>query len=290
MYYQQEVNLISSISSIACFRIEKRKTWIVVVECPLQLFGCTWIIQWVKMGQKSCQNSTSITLHDCRTHPIRQTWAGATFASSGCWKEYWRIEDFIRMMKLKRRLRWPGMTSHSMRSRASSAIRWTELDGSLRTGESTLLNKGGSVYLCLLSNEIGTGAGDFLYPLYSDAISEIDTNLLDNVLIDEIGLLIEDTGSQFCFSIFWRINCGEGPPRAVSSFVRPRIVIQQFSPTISKYLRWRIHSLHIYPSTRCSSRRSDVNSFDSHSHHRRHEGTLGIRPRRRRGSRPFKHL
>jgi hypothetical protein len=36
-------------------------------------------------------------LHDCRTHPIRQT-----FGSSGCWKESWRIESFIRMMKLKR--------------------------------------------------------------------------------------------------------------------------------------------------------------------------------------------
>jgi hypothetical protein len=36
---------------------------------PLATFGCTWIIQWVTMGQ----NSTSITLHDCRTHPIRQT-------------------------------------------------------------------------------------------------------------------------------------------------------------------------------------------------------------------------
>jgi hypothetical protein len=70
------------------------------------------------------------------------------------------------MMKLKRRLRWPGMTSHSMRSRASFAIRWTDLDGSLRTGDSAWLNKDGSVYLCLLSNEIRGGAGDFLYPLY----------------------------------------------------------------------------------------------------------------------------
>jgi hypothetical protein len=45
----------------------------------LQVFGCTWIIQRVTMGQNSCQSSTGITLHDCRTHPIRQT-----FGSSGC--------------------------------------------------------------------------------------------------------------------------------------------------------------------------------------------------------------
>jgi hypothetical protein len=40
---------------------------------PFATFGCTWIIQCVLVGQKSCQNSTGITLHDCRTHPIRQT-------------------------------------------------------------------------------------------------------------------------------------------------------------------------------------------------------------------------
>jgi hypothetical protein len=42
-----------------------------------------------------------------------------------------------------------------MRSRASFTIGWTDFDGSLRTGESTLLNKNGSVYLCLLSDGIG---------------------------------------------------------------------------------------------------------------------------------------
>jgi hypothetical protein len=57
--------LISSISSITCFLISKRKTGIFVVECRLQLFGCTL----ATMGQ----NSTSIRLHDRRTHPIRQT-------------------------------------------------------------------------------------------------------------------------------------------------------------------------------------------------------------------------
>jgi hypothetical protein len=54
---------------------------------PLAIFGCTWIIQWVTMGQKSCQNSASITFHVFRTHPIRQTWARATFGSSKYWKE-----------------------------------------------------------------------------------------------------------------------------------------------------------------------------------------------------------
>jgi hypothetical protein len=46
---------------------------------------------WVHMdnsmyhnGQKSDQNLTGITLHDCCTHPIRQTWTSATFGSSGC--------------------------------------------------------------------------------------------------------------------------------------------------------------------------------------------------------------
>jgi hypothetical protein len=118
------------------------------------------------MGEKLCQNSTIITLHDCHTHPIRQTWARAAFGSSECWKKSWRIESFIRMMKLKRWLRWSEMTSHSMRSRASFTIGWTDLDGSLRTGESTLLNKDGSVYLGLLSDGIGEGVGGFLYPLY----------------------------------------------------------------------------------------------------------------------------
>jgi hypothetical protein len=98
--------------------------------------------------------------------PYSPDWASATFGSSGCWKESWRIENSIRMMKLKRRLRWLGMISHSMRSMASFTIGWTDLDGSLRTGESTLLNKDGSVYLCLLSDGIGAGAGDFLPPVY----------------------------------------------------------------------------------------------------------------------------
>jgi hypothetical protein len=39
----------------------------------LATFGCTWIIQCVTMGQKSCQNSTNTTLHDYRTHSIRET-------------------------------------------------------------------------------------------------------------------------------------------------------------------------------------------------------------------------
>jgi hypothetical protein len=52
-----------------------------------------------------------------------------------------------------------------MRSRPSFTIGWTDLDGPLRTGESTLLNKDGSVYFCLLSDGIGGGTGDFLYPL-----------------------------------------------------------------------------------------------------------------------------
>jgi hypothetical protein len=39
----------------------------------LQLFGCTWIIQCVTMCQKSYQNSTSITLRDCRIYSILQT-------------------------------------------------------------------------------------------------------------------------------------------------------------------------------------------------------------------------
>jgi hypothetical protein len=68
------------------------------------------------------------------------------------------------VMKLKRRLRWPGMTSHSMRSRASFTIEWTNWDGSLRTGESTLLNKDGSAYLCLLSGGIGGGQGTSFTP------------------------------------------------------------------------------------------------------------------------------
>jgi hypothetical protein len=116
------------------------------------------------MGQKLCQNSTGITLHDCRNHLIRETWARATFDSSECWKESWRIESFIRMMKMKRRLRWPGTTSRSIRSRASFIIGWTDLDGSLRTAESTFLNKDGSVYLCLLSDGIGEGPGTFFTP------------------------------------------------------------------------------------------------------------------------------
>jgi hypothetical protein len=37
----------------------------------------------------------------------------------------------------------------------------TDLDGSLRTGESTFLNKDGSIYLCLLSDRIGGGPGIF---------------------------------------------------------------------------------------------------------------------------------
>jgi hypothetical protein len=52
-----------------------------------------------------------------------------------------------------------------MRSRASFTIGWTDLDGSLRTGESTLLNKDGSAYLCLLNNEIGGGPGLSLPPV-----------------------------------------------------------------------------------------------------------------------------
>jgi hypothetical protein len=98
-------------------------------------------MQCVTMGQKLYQKSTSITLHYCLTSPIRQTWARATFGSSVCWKEFWNIENFIRIIKLKRWLEWPGMTSHSMRSRASFTIGWTDLNGSLRTGESRLLNK-----------------------------------------------------------------------------------------------------------------------------------------------------
>jgi hypothetical protein len=52
---------------------------------PLATFVCTWVIQCITMDQKSCQNSTSITLHHCRTRPILQTWACATFGFSGCW-------------------------------------------------------------------------------------------------------------------------------------------------------------------------------------------------------------
>jgi hypothetical protein len=51
-------------------------------------------------------------------------------------------------------------------SRASFTIGRTDLDGPLRTGESTLLKKDGSVYLCLLSEGIGGGTGEFRYPLY----------------------------------------------------------------------------------------------------------------------------
>jgi hypothetical protein len=82
------------------------------------------------------------------------------------------------MMKLKGRLRWPGMSSHSMRSRASFTIGRTNLDGSLRTGESTLLNKDGSCDLCLLNDGIG-GAGNFLYPLYSHVELVIFTHHAD---------------------------------------------------------------------------------------------------------------
>jgi hypothetical protein len=46
---------------------------------------------------------------------------------------------------------------------------------SLRTGESTLLNKGGSVYLCLLSDGIGGGTRDFLYPLYVPGVRRVMT-------------------------------------------------------------------------------------------------------------------
>jgi hypothetical protein len=96
-------------------------------------------------------------------HPIHQTWARTTFGSSGCWKESWRIESFIHMMKLKRRLRRPGMTSHSMRSRASFTIGWIDWDRPLSIGKSALLNKDGSVYFCLLSDGIG-GPGTFFIP------------------------------------------------------------------------------------------------------------------------------
>jgi hypothetical protein len=48
-----------------------------------------------------------------------------------------------------------------MTSRASFTIGWTDLDGSLRTGERTLLNKDGSVYLCSVSDGIGGRPGTF---------------------------------------------------------------------------------------------------------------------------------
>jgi hypothetical protein len=57
MCYQKEAKLISSISSIRCFRISKRKTRIFIVECRLQLFGCTWMIQWFKSSVKIRQVS-----------------------------------------------------------------------------------------------------------------------------------------------------------------------------------------------------------------------------------------
>jgi hypothetical protein len=51
-----------------------------------------------------------------------------------------------------------------MRSRASFTIGWTNLDGSLRARESTLLNKDGYVYLCRLSDGIGRGPGTVFIP------------------------------------------------------------------------------------------------------------------------------
>jgi hypothetical protein len=51
-----------------------------------------------------------------------------------------------------------------MRSRASFTIEWTDSDWSLRTGECPLLNKDGSVYLCLLSDGIRGGPGAFFTP------------------------------------------------------------------------------------------------------------------------------
>jgi hypothetical protein len=157
----KEANFINSISSITCFRIWKNGK----PEFSLSNGACNF---WVHMDNLMCHNGSKIVsnfdklhiarLHDCRTHPIRQTWARATFGSWGCWKESWRIESFIRIMKLKRRLRWPGMTSHLMKSRASFIIGWTDLDRLLRKGKGTLLNKDGSVYLCLLSDRIGGGA------------------------------------------------------------------------------------------------------------------------------------
>jgi hypothetical protein len=54
-----------------------------------------------------------------------------------------------------------------MRSRASFTIGLTDLDGLLRTGESTLLNKGGYVYLCLLSDGIGGAGRGLSLPLVS---------------------------------------------------------------------------------------------------------------------------
>jgi hypothetical protein len=56
-----------------------------------------------------------------------------------------------------------------MRSRAFFTIGWIDLDGSLRMGESTLLNKDGSVYLCLLSDGIAAGRRLF-YPLYYKSV------------------------------------------------------------------------------------------------------------------------
>jgi hypothetical protein len=60
-----------------------------------------------------------------------------------------------------------------MRSRAPFPIGWTDLDASLRTGESTLLNKDGPVYLCVLSNGIGGATAGFLYPLYNPQVQNL---------------------------------------------------------------------------------------------------------------------
>jgi hypothetical protein len=60
-----------------------------------------------------------------------------------------------------------------MRFRTSCTIGRTDLDGSLRTGESTLLNKEGSVYLCLLSDGIGGGQGFFFTPCILNTINRL---------------------------------------------------------------------------------------------------------------------
>jgi hypothetical protein len=79
--------------------------------------------------------------------------------------ESWRIECFIRTIKLKRRLRWPGITSHSMRSRASFAIGWTDLNGPLRTARvHDWIKMDLFIYVyCLTESEGGRG---FRYPRY----------------------------------------------------------------------------------------------------------------------------
>jgi hypothetical protein len=52
-----------------------------------------------------------------------------------------------------------------MRSRTSFTIGWTDLDGSLRTGESPLLNEDEWVYFCPPSDGIGGSRGLSLPPV-----------------------------------------------------------------------------------------------------------------------------